>query len=422
MAINMFENVLRRQPSCIEALTNLAALRTHLAFNSSSSNEASSEKTKAKELYERITRLFATRLKNPSINPDDEGIMPPRIREVASDPDLYIEVARLSSDTDINRAMKAYRQSLTVREDLGKPIPAMLLNNIGVLEWKKGHLAEAQEKIESALAATASAVVGDETEREINERTAVCMLFNLGVICEEAKDKEKAKDIYERILLRHPEYVDAKARLALMYLTEKNFDKTNALLKEALTSQTGNGELRALYTYFLIESNQIKQARDFTVATLKDHDKSDVYALCASGALLYTQARENKAVGPEASLDRASKFFRSTEFFEKALQLDPQCAFAAQGLAIALAEHVISPSNVSAPSSNGTLAADASLVRAKNLRDSITILTKVREALNDGSVYVNLGHCHYLRDEFDRAIENASFMISPSCIRSLGLG
>ncbi|PLW41930.1 hypothetical protein PCASD_12797 [Puccinia coronata f. sp. avenae] len=406
MAINMFENVLRRQPSCIEALTNLAALRTHLAFNSSSSNEASSEKTKAKELYERITRLFATRLKNPSINPDDEGIMPPRIREVASDPDLYIEVARLSSDTDINRAMKAYRQSLTVREDLGKPIPAMLLNNIGVLEWKKGHLAEAQEKIESALAATASAVVGDETEREINERTAVCMLFNLGVICEEAKDKEKAKDIYERILLRHPEYVDAKARLALMYLTEKNFDKTNALLKEALTSQTGNGELRALYTYFLIESNQIKQARDFTVATLKDHDKSDVYALCASGALLYTQARENKAVGPEASLDRASKFFRSTEFFEKALQLDPQCAFAAQGLAIALAEHVISPSNVSAPSSNGTLAADASLVRAKNLRDSITILTKVREALNDGSVYVNLGHCHYLRDEFDRAIEN----------------
>ncbi|POW05646.1 hypothetical protein PSTT_09584 [Puccinia striiformis] len=408
LAINMFENVLRRQPRCIEALSNLAALRTHLAFTSSSSTEASSEKAKAKELYEQITRLFATRVKTSPIDPGDEGIMPPRIREVASDPDLYIEIARLSCDTDINRALKAYRQSLTVREDLGKSIPAMLLNNIGVLEWKNGNLTEAQERIESALAATASAVVGDETEREINERTAVCMLFNLGVICEQANDKEKAKDIYERILARHPEYVDAKARLALMYLSEKNFDKTNALLKEALTSQTGNGELRALYTYFLIESNQVKQARDFTVATLKDHDKSDVYALCASGALLYTQARENKAIGPEASLDRASKFFRSTEFFEKALQLDPQCAFAAQGLAIALAEHVISPSNVNAPGSNGSFAADASVVRAKNLRDSITILNKVREALNDGSVYVNLAHCHYLRDEFDRAIENYS--------------
>ncbi|KAA1097803.1 hypothetical protein PGT21_020589 [Puccinia graminis f. sp. tritici] len=62
--------------------------------------------------------------------------------------------------------------------------------------------------------------------------------------------------------------------------------------------------------------------------------------LCASGALLYTQARENKAIGPEASLDRAS-------------------------LAIALAEHVISPSNVNAPSSNGAFAPDASNVRAK---------------------------------------------------------
>lgn len=409
IAINTFENVLRRQPRCIEALANLAALRTHLAFTSSSSTEASSEKIKARELYEQITRLFATRLKNPSANPEAEGIMPPRIRQVNSDPDLYVEIARLSSDTDINHALKAYRQSLMVREDLGKPIPAMLLNNIGVLEWKNGHLTEAQERLEKALAATASAVVGDETEREINERTAVCMLFNLGVICEQSGDKEKAKDIYERILLRHPEYVDAKARLALMCLTERNFDKTNSLLKEALTSQTGNGELRALYTYFLIESNQIKQARDFTLATLKDHDKSDVYALCASGALLYTQARENKAIGPEASLDRASKFFRSAEFFEKALQLDPQCAFAAQGLAIALAEHVISPSHVNAPNPNGSgFAADASAIRAKNIRDSITILSKVRESFNDGSVYVNLGHCHYLREEFDRAIENYS--------------
>ncbi|CAH7669197.1 hypothetical protein PPACK8108_LOCUS3777, partial [Phakopsora pachyrhizi] len=107
----------------------------------------------------------------------------------------------------------------------------------------------------------------------------------------------------------HPEYVDAKACLSLMYLSERNFNKTNSLLKEALTLQTGNGELRALYTYFLIESNQLKQACDFAVATLKDHDKQDIYALCASGTLLYTQARESKQQGPEAAFDRASKFF-----------------------------------------------------------------------------------------------------------------
>lgn len=404
-AINTFENVLRRQPRCIEALVNLAALRTHLAFTSSSSTEAAAEKTKARDLYEQITRLFATRIKKPGAAPQDPGIMPPRIREVASDPDLYIDIARLSTDTDIGRALKGYCQSLTVRKDLDKSIPAMLFNNIGVLEWKNGNLREAQEQIESALAATASAVVGDESERETNERAAVCMLYNLGVVCEDTGEKEKAKDIYERILLRHPEYVDAKARLALMHLSHRNFDKANGLLKEALTSQTGNGELRALYTYFLIESNQIKQARDFSVATLKDHDKQDIYALCASGALLYTQARENKDPGPEASMERANRFFRAAEFFEKAIQLDHHCAFAAQGLAIALAEHVIGGASMG--SQNGSSSGvDGNAIRAKNIRDAITIFTKVKEAVNDGSVYVNLGHCYYLRDEFERSIEN----------------
>ncbi|KAG0144668.1 hypothetical protein CROQUDRAFT_47010 [Cronartium quercuum f. sp. fusiforme G11] len=404
LALNTFENVLRRQPRCIEALANLAALRTHLAFTSSSSTEAAAEKIKARDLYEQITRLFATRIKKANASADDPGFMPPRIREVASDPDLYIDIARLSTDIDIGRALKGYSQSLTVRKDLEKPIPAMLFNNIGVLDWKNGNLREAQEQIECALAATASAVVGDEMERETNERAAVCMLYNLGVVCEDSGDKDKSKDIYERILLRHPEYVDAKARLALMYLSGKNFEKANGLLKEALTSQTGNGELRALYTYFLIESNQIKQARDFSVATLKDHDKQDIYALCASGALLYTQARENKNPGPEASMERTNRFFRAAEFFEKAIQLDPHCAFAAQGLAIALAEHVIGATNSSSGGQGTT--SDGNAIRAKNIRDAITIFTKVKEASNDGSVYVNLGHCYYLRDEFDRSIEN----------------
>ncbi|CAH7676393.1 hypothetical protein PPACK8108_LOCUS11515 [Phakopsora pachyrhizi] len=145
--------------------------------------------------------------------------------------------------------------------------------------------------------------------------------------------------------------------------SERNFDKTNSLPTEALTLQTGNGELRALYTYFLIESNQLKQARDFAVETLKDHDKQYIYALCAS----------------------------------------------AHGLAIALEEHALGPGGPAAYNANPiSSASESSVLRVKNLCDSIAILNKVREALNDGRVYVNLGHCHYLRDKFERSIENVS--------------
>lgn len=169
LAINTFENVLRRQSRCIEALVNLAALRTHLAFTSTSLTEAAAEKAKARELYEQITRLFATRIKKENAAPEDPGIMPPRIRDIASDPDLYIDIARLSTDNDTGRALKAYQESSTVRKDLEQPVPAMLYNNIAVLEWKNGNLKDAKLQFENGVQATAKAVVGNETERENNE-------------------------------------------------------------------------------------------------------------------------------------------------------------------------------------------------------------------------------------------------------------
>ncbi|KAI8968077.1 hypothetical protein BD414DRAFT_541515 [Trametes punicea] len=41
-----------------------------------------------------------------------------------------------------------------------------------------------------------------------------------------------------------------------------------------------------------------------------------------------------------------------------------------------------------------------------NSREALDIFAKVRESINDGSVYTNMGHCYYARDEFDRAIES----------------
>ena len=44
--------------------------------------------------------------------------------------------------------------------------------------------------------------------------------------------------------------------------------------------------------------------------------------------------------------------------------------------------------------------------RLKNARDALEVFAKIRESLNDGGVYVNMGHCYYARDDFDRAIES----------------
>lgn len=190
-------------------------------------------------------------------------------------------------------------------------------------------------------------------------------------------------------------------------LTKANrLNDAHDLLKQSLASQNGNLNLRAFYTYFLIHSGSPKVAKEFVFTTLKDHDKHDVYSLCAAAWIQYHQSRENRDTSPKALEEKKRGFQRSAEFYDKALQLDPMCAFAAQGLAIITAEDSlgsIAPSRLPG--------ADEGLKRLQNAREALDIFAKVRESINDGSVYFNIGHCYYARDEFDRAIESVSDLL-----------
>lgn len=177
------------------------------------------------------------------------------------------------------------------------------------------------------------------------------------------------------------------------------------LIKQSLASQASNLNLRAFYTYFLIQSNLPKPAKDFVFATLKDHDKHDVYSLCAAGWIMYHQSRESRDASPKGSEERRRGFRRSAEFYEKALLLDPLCAVAAQGLAIVTAEDALGSLGGGVPPVSG---AEEAQKRLKNAREALDVFAKVRESINDGSVYANIGHCYYARDEYDRAIESVS--------------
>ena len=200
----------------------------------------------------------------------------------------------------------------------------------------------------------------------------------------------------------------AKLRQAQMLADLNQYNDAHELIKQALASQPNNLNLRAFYTHFLIQSNQAKYAKDFVFVTLRDHDKYDVYSLCAAGWLQYHQARENRDGSPDGIKDRRRGFQRSAEFYEKALQLDPLCAVAAQGLAIVVAEDALG----NLGGALGPPAPDENAKRLKNSREALDIFAKVRESINDGSVYANMGHCYYARDEFDKAIES----VRVSCI------
>jgi RNA polymerase-associated protein CTR9 len=195
----------------------------------------------------------------------------------------------------------------------------------------------------------------------------------------------------------------AKIREAQMLATLSRHNDAHELIKQCLSSQPTNLNLRAYYTYFLIQTNLPKVAKEFVFGTLKDHDKHDIYSLCAAGWIQYQQARESRDGSQKGVEERRRSFQRAAEFYEKALQLDPLCAFAAQGLAIITAEDALGSLGGSIPSQ---ITGDEAQRRSKNAREALDIFAKVRESIDDGCVYFNMGHCYYARDEFDRAIES----------------
>lgn len=197
-----------------------------------------------------------------------------------------------------------------------------------------------------------------------------------------------------------------------MLMATNRGNDANTLLKQALESQGNDLNLRAYYTHFLLQSNLHQHALGFVHTTLRIN-KVDLYGTCTAAWLHYHLAREIRSTNSEMIQDKRRKFRSAAEFYEKALSLDPGCSFAAQGLAIMVAEDALGIMSVKVSSA----AVEDEDTRMRNTRDALDVFAKIREVMDDGSVYTNMGHCYYMRDEYERAIESVS---RTDCIRLQG--
>ncbi|KAG0696963.1 hypothetical protein DFH29DRAFT_178165 [Suillus ampliporus] len=374
----------------VEAMVMLASLRAHPRPGVSSSDFAQ-EKAKARELFDRAIKA----LEQDDSRASNGHVPHHTVSYINDDLDMHVEIARLWQEESLDRTTRALKEALRLSE-ANERVDPRLLNNMGALQHMEGNVAEARALYEDAL--TKAASLGPD----VGEGMSTSMLYNLARVYEDSGDIAMAKEAYGKLLARHPEYVDAKVRQAQMLADLNQSNDAHELLKQAMASQNSNLNLRAFYTYFLIQSNFPKPAKDFVFATLKDHDKHDVYSLCAAGWIQYHQSRESRDPTPKGLEERRRGFQRSAEFYDKALLLDPLCAVAAQGLAIVTAEDALGSFGGGPATSN----ADDPQKRMRNARDALDIFAKIRESLADGSVYLNMGHCYYARDEFDRAIES----------------
>lgn len=175
----------------------LASLRAHPRPGVSSADTAQ-EKVRARELFDRAVKM----LEHDDSRPNGNALVSTRVAAtITEDQDMHVEIARLWQEENTERTTRALHEALRIGETGGQVDPR-LLNNLGALQHIEGNTETAQPMYETAL--TVAANIGGDS----GEAMSTSILYNLARVYEDNGDLITANEAYEKLLARHPEYVD----------------------------------------------------------------------------------------------------------------------------------------------------------------------------------------------------------------------
>lgn len=272
----------------------------------------------------------------------------------------------------------------SIRESL----PPQLLNNMGCFHYQNEKFDQAREMFQSAL--NACIKVGEKQEGMDTDALVTTISYNLGRTYEANGLLDEANAVYEGLLARHNDYTDARTRMAYIALKQNPTGDGPKAMGSLFQDSSADLEVRALYGWYLGKVHGRKRNPNIQEDpelrhykhTLQHYEKHDRYALIGMGNLYLMTAREMRRESEQDKQKRSNMYTKAVEFFDKALQLDPKNAYAAQGIAIALIED------------------------KKDYKTGLNIFLKVRDTLKDPNVYVNLGHIFAELRQYSKAIEH----------------
>ncbi|KAJ2397166.1 protein required for normal CLN1 and CLN2 G1 cyclin expression [Coemansia sp. RSA 2603] len=289
------QRVLAQHPRCTEALRALGYLHARLP----------NTKAKALEYYERAM----AELNGAAAD--------------AQDADLFLEAAQLYEPMAARRAARAYRTAAALLDAAGRKPPAELWTNVGAL----AHMAGDALAAEHAAYVRAADALGDASQ---DAPTRVTLAYNVARFYERSGQWRRAIPLYRRVLVRAPAYIDALLRLAHIAMAQQNASaEALALVEQAVALDAKRSAPWLLRGSIQLLTRDVQNARRAYEHVLRDFAKHDVYALCSLGNYYLAAARTDAD---------ATSHRRALEFFDKCLTLDPSCAAAAHGAAIAMAE------------------------------------------------------------------------------------
>ena len=388
----------------LEAMTLLGTLYAQDVFNNQA---AGGKEEKPTELKKAIALLEAVRLawKDPkrSVAPDSSLLICLARLYEADQPDKCLQCLLQVQQRAMDEISKEENlddiEDLETRDQqLKEELPPQLLNDIGCFQYQSDKFDRARITFQTAL--TACVRMGEKGDAIDNDALVTTISYNLARTYEAAGLLDEARQVYEGLLSRHADYTDARTRLAYIELRQNPTVDGPKAMAALYETDSSNLEVRALFGWYLSKAKKRAaniaedQEQRHYKHTLQNHDKHDRYALTGMGNLYLATAREMRRDTEQDKDKRRKTYEKAVEFFDKALQLDPRNAYAAQGIGIALAED------------------------KKDFGTAVQVFSKVRDTLRDASVYVNLGHVYGELKQYSRAIENVSGLSTGSVASS----
>ncbi len=117
---------------------------------------------------------------------------------------MHTEIARLWQSEELERTERALSDAIRLSQASGQVDPR-LVNNLGALHHLQGRLDQARAMYETALTSASG------LESGTGESMATSILYNLARVYEDQGEESMARTAYDKLLARHPEYVDGTA-------------------------------------------------------------------------------------------------------------------------------------------------------------------------------------------------------------------
>lgn len=375
-----------------EAMTLLGAIYAQEVFEAQAGGnkeDKSAEAKKAISLLESVRTSWKDEKKK--LTPDESVLLYlARLYEGTShDKSMQclaqVEQLQLSQIPDSERPEDVEDEE-AAKDILRERLAPQLLNNMGCFLYHSEKTEQARNVFQMALNACVKSQEKDDGTD--TDALVTSISYNLARTYEASGMLDEAKKVYEGLLERHNDYTEANARLTYIALRQSPTDEGPKKMAKIYESEYQNLEVRALNGWYLSKSKRRvaniaeDQEQRHYKHTLQYYDKHDRYSLTGMGNLYLLTARDMRRESDQDREKRRKMYERAVEFFDKALQLDPKNAYAAQGIAIALVDD------------------------KKDFSTAVQIFSKIRDTLRDATVYMNLGHVYAELRQFQRSIEN----------------